>query len=389
MDIVLWVMVVLLSIPACVVALECLVACLPWRAPEALSDQSRPRLTVLMPAHNEATVITDTLATIMPQLLAGDRVLVVADNCSDDTASLAQAAGAHVAERYNDELRGKSYALAHGMEVLREDPPAVVIIIDADCRVQAGSLDALAKMAAAADAPVQALDIMHANERSGVRQRIAAFAWVVKNQVRATGMSRLGMPCPLMGTGMAFPWHLISRMEMATGALAEDMLLGAQLVATGHAPVFCPAACVTSEFPQSDQATHTQRQRWEHGHLSMIVDHAPALLQAVLKRGDLKGLFFVTDMMVPPLALQSMLMLFGLGMTGTFAWMGYGCAPFQAMSLSLVLFVSALMIAWYRYAREVITLRQAMQIPFYIASKLSVYVTYLFSREKSWVKTKR
>ena len=389
MDILLWVMVVLLSLPAFVVALECLVACLPWRAPETSSSQSRPRLTVLMPAHNEATVITDTLATIMPQLLAGDRVLVVADNCSDDTASLAQAAGAQVAERYNDELRGKSYALAFGMEVLREDPPEVVIIIDADCRVQAGSLDELAKMVAATDAPVQALDIMHANEQSGVRQRIAAFAWVVKNQVRATGMARLGMPCPLMGTGMAFPWHLISRMQMATGALAEDMLLGAELVAAGHAPVFCPSACVTSEFPQSDQATHTQRQRWEHGHLSMIVDHAPVLLKRVLMRGDIKGLFFVSDMMVPPLALQSMLMLFGLVVTGLFALLGYDNGPLQMMSLSMALFVLSLLIAWHRYARGVISLRQAVQIPFYIAAKLSVYVTYLFSREKDWVKTKR
>lgn len=389
MDILLWSMVVLLSLPAFVVALECVVACLPWRAPEAPSSQSRPRLAVLMPAHNESTVIADTLATIMPQLLAGDRVLVVADNCSDDTATLAQTAGAQVAQRFNDEQRGKSYALAFGMEVLREDPPEVVIIIDADCRVQAGSLDALAQAVAVFDAPAQALDIMYANEQSGVRQRIAAFAWVVKNQVRATGMARLGIPCPLMGTGMAFPWHIISRMEMATGALAEDMLLGAELVVAGHAPVFCPSACVTSEFPVSEQATHTQRQRWEHGHLSMIVEYAPALLKKVLMLADIKGLFFVLDMMVPPLALQTMLMLLGVVVTALFALLGYGSVPLQTMLLSMALFASALMLAWHRYARGVISLRQAMQIPFYIVSKLTVYVTYLFSREKDWVKTKR
>jgi cellulose synthase/poly-beta-1,6-N-acetylglucosamine synthase-like glycosyltransferase len=389
MDILLWSMVVLLSLPAFVVALECLVACLPWRAPEAPSSQSRPRLAVLMPAHNESTVIADTLATIMPQLRAGDRVLVVADNCSDDTATLAQTVGAQVAQRFNEEQRGKSYALAFGMEVLREDPPEVVIIIDADCRVQAGSLDALAQAVAVFDAPAQALDIMYANEQSGVRQRIAAFAWVVKNQVRATGMARLGIPCPLMGTGMAFPWHIISRMEMATGALAEDMLLGAELVVAGHAPVFCPSACVTSEFPVSEQATHTQRQRWEHGHLSMIVEHAPALLKKVLMRADIKGLFFVLDMMVPPLALQTMLMLLGVVVAALFALLGYGSVPLQTMLLSMALFASALMLAWHRDARGVISLRQAMQIPFYIVSKLTVYVTYLFSREKDWVKTKR
>lgn len=388
MEPLLWVLVVLLLIPAAVVTLECLVACLPWREVDARPDQRRPSLAVLMPAHNESKVIAETLATIMPQLMAGDRVLVVADNCSDDTAAIAKVCGAQVVERFNDEFCGKSYALAFGMEALRDDAPEVLIIIDADCRLQADSLDVLAKTVNKWDVPVQALDIMHAGEGSGVRQRIAAFAWVVKNQVRALGMSRLGTPCPLMGTGMAFPWHIISRIEMASGALAEDMLLGAELVVKGIAPVFCPQACVTSEFPVSDQIAHTQRQRWEHGHLSMILDHAPALMKAMLKRGDIKGVFFVLDMMVPPLALQSMLMLAGLGITGVAAWFGHA-QPLQAMLAGAGLFVLALMIAWYRYAREVIGLQQLMQIPLYLISKITLYVAYVFSREKNWVKTKR
>lgn len=388
MEFLLWVIVIFLLLPAAVVALECLIACLPWCAQKSPTHESRPRLVVLMPAHNESAVIAGTLDSIMPQLAETDRLLLVADNCSDDTAAIARAFGAQVLERFDDELRGKGYALAFGMNALREAPPEVLVIIDADCQLQPGSLDMLARTAFKLNAPVQALYLMLAGNESGVRQKIAAFAWVVKNQVRALGQSRLAMPCPLMGTGMAFPWRIISRMELATGALVEDMLLGGELVAAGHAPVFCPAACVTSEFPASDQDAHTQRRRWEHGHLSMILDYFPSLLKVVLKRGDFRGVFFVFDMMVPPLALQSMLMLLGLGITGLSAWSG-NALPFQFMLAGTSLFVLALMVAWYSYARKVIGIKDALQIPFYILSKISVYVTYLFSREKNWVKTKR
>jgi poly-beta-1,6-N-acetyl-D-glucosamine synthase len=71
----------------------------------AVPHTSRPqeaersaRVTVLVPAHDEGDRITDTLAGLRRQTLPPDRVLVVADNCSDDTAALARAAGAEVLE---------------------------------------------------------------------------------------------------------------------------------------------------------------------------------------------------------------------------------------------------------------------------------------------------
>jgi cellulose synthase/poly-beta-1,6-N-acetylglucosamine synthase-like glycosyltransferase len=388
MEILLWMMVTLLLIPTAIVVLECLMACLPGLPQKDFSKEVRPRLAVLMPAHNESAVIAETLASIMLQLLTGDRLLLVADNCSDDTAAIAKLAGAQVLERFNDELRGKGYALAFGLNALRADPPEVLLIIDADCQIKSGSLEVLAKQVSQSNKPVQSLYFMQAAAGSGVRQKIAAFAWIIKNQVRALGQLRLGMPCPLMGTGMAFPWHIISRMELANGALVEDMLLGAELVAARHAPLFCPAACVTSQFPVAQQDVITQRRRWEHGHLSMILNYFPKLLTDVLKRGDFKGVFFVFDMMVPPLTLQSMFMMLGLGITGLAAWFGY-VQPFLFLLVGTVLFALALALVWYRYGQNVITVKEALQIPKYMFSKLTVYVSYLFSREKSWVKTKR
>ena len=49
-------------------------------------NESRSRLAVLVPAHDEGAVLLQTISDIQMQLRPGDRLLVVADNCTDDTA---------------------------------------------------------------------------------------------------------------------------------------------------------------------------------------------------------------------------------------------------------------------------------------------------------------
>jgi len=53
------------------------------------AEARRPSLAILMPAHDEAAGIADAIRALSPQLLVGDRLLVVADNCSDSTAAVA------------------------------------------------------------------------------------------------------------------------------------------------------------------------------------------------------------------------------------------------------------------------------------------------------------
>src|SRR5205814_9716062 len=97
----------LLLVPVLVLALQVVCAVAGHRRAEAPASGVRPRLAVLVPAHNEAAGIAAALATMTAQLQPGDRLLVVADNCSDDTARVAAVAGAEVAERHDLQRRGK------------------------------------------------------------------------------------------------------------------------------------------------------------------------------------------------------------------------------------------------------------------------------------------
>src|SRR5690242_7475277 len=63
--------------------------------------KARGRLAVLVPAYNESIGLLPTLTDIRSQLLQTDQLLVVADNCTDDTAAVAVTLGAEVIERHD------------------------------------------------------------------------------------------------------------------------------------------------------------------------------------------------------------------------------------------------------------------------------------------------
>ena len=243
---------IIVAIPVATVLFEIAAAVtLPERAIGTLRErEQRDRVGVLVPAHNEEEMLSNTIINIRNQLRRDDWLLVVADNCSDSTAVVAEHSGADVVVR-DDPLRtGKGFALDHGIRHFAENPPRTVIVVDADCQLGDLAVDRLTCVCEATNRPVQALYLMTPDDLAE-RPRVREFAWRVKNWIRPLGLSSAGLPCQLMGTGMAFPWEVIAKAHLSTGALVEDLKLGLELAADGHPPIFCPAAVVTSEFPMS------------------------------------------------------------------------------------------------------------------------------------------
>ena len=384
----------LMAVPAGVLFLQ-LVAAVTRRARPDEADAAPPRrdtLAVLMPAHDEAAGITAAIAAVRAQLGPRDRLLVVADNCSDATAAIARAAGAEVTERADTQRRGKGYALDHGVRWLehdRRDPPAVVVIVDADCIVAPHALERLAHRCLASGRPVQALYLMHAPPGAALGLRIAEFAWLVKNKVRPLGSAVLGWPCQLMGTGMAFPWALIRAAPLASGHLVEDMQLGLDLAGAGAAPLFCPQALVSSVFPSDAAGARAQRTRWEHGHLSVIARSGPRLLMSALARRDAASAALALDLMVPPLA--ALVLALGTLLVIDLAWWWFGAdaSPAGVAAVALALLVAGVMAAWWRDARHIVTGRELLGLPLYVAAKIPVYVRLFTKRQVEWVRTKR
>lgn len=378
----------LLSVPVFVFALQIAIA-LPSERKKPACAGYRPSIAVLVPAHNEAAGIAATLCAIQAQLQFGDRVVVVADNCTDDTAIAALEAGADVIARTDPERRGKGYALDFGVRHLALAPPAVVIIIDADCLLQHGALDLLARRSLAANRPMQALYLMRSPAGASLKTKVAEFAWSVKNWARALGFQRLGLPCQLMGTGMAFPWPLIEQAELASGHIVEDLKLGLDFARQGQAPLFCSEAQVTSVFPVNAEGVQSQRTRWEHGHLGMMIKEGPRLLLESLRTRNRDLLALTIDMCVPPLALLTLLVLVFclLGMT---LWALTGNAlPWSLALVNPALLGTAVLLVWARFGRAILTFGNLAYAPIYALRKIPLYLKFLVRRQVEWVRSHR
>jgi cellulose synthase/poly-beta-1,6-N-acetylglucosamine synthase-like glycosyltransferase len=377
-----------LCIPTTVFVVEALAGSLPRRRPRALAA-SRPRVAIVVPAHDEETGIAQTLATLSPQLCPSDRLIVVADNCSDQTASIAASAGAEVLERHSLTHRGKGYALDHGVRHLAANPPDVVVFVDADCRMGDGAIDRVASLAHATGDPIQALYLMHAPDGAGIGTRIAAFAWAVKMQLRAVGLNRLGLPCQLAGTGMAIPWRLAVGLDLATGHIVEDMKMGVDLAHRGHPPRLCPEAKVESWFPSSPVGQRNQRARWEHGHLGVILGEGPRLLLRSVLRLDVRLLALTLDLLVPPLALLVLSIAGATSLAAVMALVGQSTLPLAlTLGSGIALGVTVLM-AWIRVGRHILTPRELIRIPLYALGKIPLYLRFFLKRQIGWVRTQR
>jgi cellulose synthase/poly-beta-1,6-N-acetylglucosamine synthase-like glycosyltransferase len=386
-----WLLAAVLLVPLAVLVVECLAALLPPRRGAAELTGPPPRWAVLVPAHDEEAVLGQTLADLVPQVGPGNQVLVVADNCADRTAEVARAAGAAVVERTSDKSqRGKDYALVYGLDHLEKDPPEVVVIVDADCRVPAGGVGRLAREVGATGRPVQAIYLMDVPPGSGPTKQLSAFAFLVKNLVRPLGLDRLGLPCLLTGTGMAFPWPVLRDALRATGNIVEDMKLGIDMAVNGRPPKLCSDVTVTSVLPSGEEAARKQRSRWVHGHLQTLKEQVPRLLRAGLRQRRPELLGLALELSVPPLGLLLMLWaVLGLALA-LWAWV-----PQPSVWPALVLGGTGLAVllgifaAWARFGRRLLPPAALLLAPFYVVAKASVYVSFLFRRTTTFVRTER
>ena len=366
-------------------ALEVLGAFLPARrAPSG----SAGRVAVVIPAHNEARVIGPTLDSVKAQLKSGDRLIVVADNCDDETAEIALRAGAVCLVRNDLSKRGKGYALQFALDKLRSEPPDVVFFVDADCRLGEGALQRVCAAAAVSKRPAQGLYLMQAGEGAPPPRLVAEFAWLLMNRVRMGGLSTLFDICRFTGAGMAMPWAVASEVDLASGEIVEDLALTAKLASEDAAPLFCPDALVTSEFPWSEDAAVTQRARWEHGSLRLAWERAPGLFGEAVGEGDIRRAALAFDLLVPPLTvfLAALAAAFAAGL---FLLAIGADLPFRLAASALGLFGVGLVAAWLGFGLKALPPEQIGAVFGYLAEKAKVYGKKARASTETWTRTAR
>ena len=383
--------------PTALLFIECLLGARSVRVlrskqeSDALSAARRPRIAVVVPAHDESSIIAATVEHLRGQLVAGDVLLVVADNCEDDTAALARGAGAIAIERNATEQRGKGYALSFATDYLKTNgAPDVVVVVDADCRVSEGGVAKLAAQAALWRRPVQADYTLLVAPEARPAARMSAFAFRVRNRVRPRGLQRLGGSVHLGGTGMAFPWDIFVAAPSMRGHITEDLALGVELTLKGHGPALCSQVQVTSDVAPSQAGQTGQRRRWESGHLQTLAHYVPRLLARALVRARPRLLLSACDLGIPPLALHVSLVGAGALASGLAAALGASAWPLLLFGAELVATAASVFIAWLAVGRDILGASDWLTLPGYVLAKIPHYLRLAGRKhDLHWNKTER
>jgi hypothetical protein len=188
---------------------------------------------------------------------------------------------------------------------------------------------------------------------------------------------------------MAFPWLVAQHAPFASGHLAEDVQLGLQLAQKGTPPVFCETAFVGSVFAASAEGEKSQRTRWEHGKLSLLVHEGPGLIWSSISQRKWGQLLMTMDLLIPPLALLLFAQLALALVIAVLMPLLNVTLPLTLVALGVLMQTLAILLARSFYAEDLIKSTELMLVPLYVLRKLGIYARFVFKRETQWVRTKR
>ena len=370
-------------------AVEVLAGLRPLPSRRRTPERTSISAVVIIPAHDEEASIAATIGALTKEAAGIADLLIVADNCNDRTAEIAGAAGGRAIVRMDPALRGKGYALAFARDELSKKPPTVVLVVDADCRIDRSGLVALIDTAAAQSSPVQAVNLLHPDLATTPFVQVSNFAFMLRNLIRQRGLQRLAGRVHLTGTGMAFPWDLFAQADLGGGNIVEDLNLGISLAAKGHPPLLVEGATVWSAAA-SDGNTIKQRERWEGGFLTNAL---PAGLRGLWRSGvslDRRSMVAAIDLCIPPLVVLGLLNGAALLVLGLTAALGGPIYPFIAVLSVSVLAGFAVILAWHVEGRAFASFSAIVSIPVYVVRKLPMYARLLArGAPRDWVRTDR
>jgi cellulose synthase/poly-beta-1,6-N-acetylglucosamine synthase-like glycosyltransferase len=347
------------------------------------------RFDVIVPAHDEAQGIGRTVSSLLRVDWPPEkrRVVVVADNCSDSTASIARAAGATVMER-NDQTRlGKGYALNHAFDAsLAEGWADAVVVIDADSEVSPNLLESMAARLDEGAAAVQ-VDYGALNPHSSWRTQLMAIALASFHMVRSRARERLKLSSGLRGNGWCVTHQALHETPFCAYSLTEDVEYGIALGLRGIRVHYAEEAVVKGEMAASERVARSQRQRWESGRWALVRSQVAPLIRRAWQTRRLLCLDLALDLLVPPLSyvalnIMALIVLSWLGnlrYPDCRIWLWLGIADALVLALYVVR-------GWTLSGTGGRGVRALAFAPVFLVWKLALMATHRPSR---WVRTAR
>jgi cellulose synthase/poly-beta-1,6-N-acetylglucosamine synthase-like glycosyltransferase len=231
-------------------------------------------LTVIVPAYNEAETVGETVRSLRDQTCPPAEIIVVDDCSSDDTAAVAEAAGAMVL-RPPENTGSKAGAQTFALGSVRTE---LVMAVDADTTLASDAIELLLESfedpeVAAACGSVVPRRVRTVWERGRYVEYLFAFGFYKRIQ------EHYGKPLIASGCFSAYRTDELRAMGgWSTRTMAEDMDLTWTIYARGQRVRFIPEAVCYPIEPHNLDFLSKQLRRWSHGFVQNVRFHWRSLL---------------------------------------------------------------------------------------------------------------
>ncbi len=245
---------------------------------------------VIIAAHNEEPVIAHIIDSLKMQNYPENMydIFVIADNCTDNTAEIAESRGALVYRRFNTEERGKGYALEWMFSKIyaMEDKYDVVSVFDADNVVSPNFLMEMNKQLCNGHKVVQGYIDSKNPFDSWITCSYSISFWLA-NRIFQLPRYYLGLSCGLCGTGFCIDIGVLKKIGWGATCLTEDLEFTMKLALNDIKVAWAHNAVVYDEKPLTLMQSWHQRKRWMQGHADCASRYLKPLFAKSFKESNL------------------------------------------------------------------------------------------------------
>jgi len=251
------------------------------------------KFMAIIPAHNEEMVVGSLVESLKNQTYDKDLydIYVIADNCTDNTAKVAEEAGAIVYKRFDSVNKTKGFALNWFLQqkISENADYDAFFVFDADNIVDKNFIAAMNKKLCEGEDVVQGYRDIKNPTDNWITAGYALFYWTL-HRFYHLARYNVGLSPLLNGTGFMVRFDVIKPNGWDTETLTEDIEFSLKRIIAGKRLGWATDAIVYDEQPTSFKQSWSQRSRWTVGHIQCVNRYTTELVKSVFEHKTLMNL---------------------------------------------------------------------------------------------------
>ncbi len=262
-------------------------------------ENKNHKFMAIIPAHNEETVIGNLIESLKRQNYEKELydIYVIADNCTDNTAKIAEEMGVIVYKRFSNTEKTKGAALNWFLQQkIKEDADYdAFFVFDADNIVDENFIINMNKKLCQGEDVVQGYRDIKNPTDNWISAGYALFYWTL-HRFYHLARYNIGLSPLLNGTGFMVKFDVIKPEGWNTETLTEDIEFSLKRIIAGKKLGWATDAIVYDEQPTGFKQSWSQRSRWTVGHIQCVRRYTVELLKAVKEHKTLMnfdGLLYI------------------------------------------------------------------------------------------------